>query len=105
MKQPSPSRTSWRYRLAIASRVLAALLGGYAVAALVSAALTLLLLQTGVATRAQAVVWTSLLSFTLYTAAALWVFATRSAARAWAGLCAVAVPCALLLWLWPLGPA
>ncbi|QMV75083.1 iron transporter [Comamonas piscis] len=105
MKHKPHPVTGWRYRLAVASRVLAALLGGYAVAALISAALTVLLLQTGMATRPQAVVWTSLLSFALYAAAAIWVFATRSATRAWTVLCAVAAPCALLLWRWPLGAA
>lgn len=105
MKHKPHPVTGWRYRLSVASRVLAALLGGYAVAALISAALTVLLLQTGMATRPQAVVWTSLLSFALYAAAAIWVFATHSATRAWALLCAVATLCALPLWLWPLGPA
>lgn len=105
MKQKTHPHTGWRYRLAVASRVLAALLGGYAVAALISAALTVLLLQTDMATRPEAVVWTSLLSFAWYAVAAISVFATRSATRAWAVLCAVAAVCALPLWLWPLGPA
>lgn len=89
------------WRCSVASRVLAAGLGGYAVAALATSALTLVAVQTALMARADAVLWASLASFAFYTGAALWVFAARSAVRAWAGLAAVCVPCAALLWLWP----
>jgi hypothetical protein len=36
--------------------------------------------------RADAVMASTLFSFTVYTCAVLWVFAARSAARAWLGL-------------------
>lgn len=89
-----------RYRWAVASRVLAASVGGYAVAALVSSVFTLVWVQLGGGARADAVLWASLCSFALYAGVAIAVFAARSATRAWAGLCAVALPCALLLWQW-----
>lgn len=89
-----------RDRWAVASRVLAASVGGYAAAALLSSALALGMVRWGGVSRADAVLWTSLGSFALYTAVAVAVFAARSATRAWWGLCAVALPCALLLWRW-----
>lgn len=90
------------YRWGVASRVLAAGLGGYALAALGSSALALLLVRASLLARADAVLWSSLLSFALYAVAALWVFSARSATRAWAGLGAACAPCAALLWLWPM---
>lgn len=91
----------------IASRVLAASVGGYAVAALVSSALTLALVRMGGAARADAVVWASVCSFALYTGVAIGVFAARSAGRAWAGLAlaaAVAAGALLALGAWQPGP-
>jgi hypothetical protein len=96
---PTAPAAAWRW--SVASRVLAAGLGGYAVAALATSALTLLLVRTGLMARADAVLWMSLASFALYTVAALWVFAARSATRAWLGLAGWCLPCAALLWLWP----
>lgn len=69
------------------SRILAALFGGYAVAALTSVA-TLALPMS----KPQGVLTGMLLSFIVYTAAVIWVFAVRSARRAWAGLLIVAIP-------------
>ncbi|MET1115880.1 MAG: DUF3649 domain-containing protein [Comamonas sp.] len=93
-------RKSAAWRWSVASRVLAAGLGGYAVAALGASAFTLLMVRMSLMARADAVLWASFASFAVYTFAALWVFATRSATRAWAGLAAVGAPCAALLWLW-----
>lgn len=73
---------SLRYRLAVASRVVAAIVGGYGLAASATALLSLLLPLT----RADAVITATLLSFTVYTCAALWVFATRNAWHAWLGV-------------------
>ena len=71
-----------RYRLGVASRAMAAILGGYALAAASTAVLSLVLPLT----RVDAVMTATLLSFTIYTCAAIWVFAARDALRAWLGI-------------------
>jgi hypothetical protein len=76
-----------KYRLSVASRAIAAIGGGYAVAALSTALLASLLPMT----RSDAVITATLLSFTVYTCAAIWVFAARSAWHAWLGLVAPGV--------------
>lgn len=84
------------YRWAVASRVVAATFGGYAL----SAAATVLVALLWPAPLAQAVLWATMLSFTVYTVVIVWVFTTRSAARAWAGvLIGAAVLSALAWWL------
>lgn len=84
------------YRWAVASRVVAATFGGYAL----SAAATVLVALLWPAPLAQAVLWATMLSFTVYTVVIVWVFTTRSAARAWAGvLIGTAVLSALAWWL------
>src|SRR3990167_8114645 len=70
------------YRLAVTSRVLAAVLGGYIVAALASVSLSSWLPMS----RAEAVVTGMMSSFLAYLIAVLWCFACRSAWRAWFGL-------------------
>jgi hypothetical protein len=70
------------YRLAVTSRVLAAVLGGYLVAALASVSLSLWLPMA----RAEAVVTGMMTSFLAYLVAVLWCFACRSAWQAWLGL-------------------
>ncbi|WP_025131665.1 DUF3649 domain-containing protein [Pseudomonas sp. PH1b] len=70
------------YRLAVASRVCAAVLGGYLLAALSSVCLTLLLPLP----RADAVISGMMTSFLFYLVAVLWCFACRSAWQAWLGL-------------------
>lgn len=63
-------------------RIVAAVLGGYALANLLP--LTLVgLLPMG---RADAVMTALLLSFAVYVGAILWAFSTRSPLRAWVGL-------------------
>lgn len=94
------SRTSGvlvRYRLGVFSRVLAATLGGYVVASLMSVALALSLPLLSGASRADAVMVATMLSFLVYTVVALWVFCARSAWRAWIGLGGVAVFMGLLV--------
>jgi hypothetical protein len=76
------------------SRLLAAIAGGYALAALVSVAA--LALPIG---KPQAVLAGMLVSFAVYAGAVIWVFAARSARRAWAGLLLAALP--LLAAAWP----
>lgn len=70
------------YRLAVVSRIVAALAGGYLLASLANVALSLLLPLA----RAEAVVSGMMLSFLVLLVAILWCFACRSATRAWLGL-------------------
>ena len=70
------------YHLGVASRGVAAIAGGYVLAALA----TMLLSVSLPMARSEAVMTATLLSFTIYTCAVLWVFATGSALRAWLGL-------------------
>lgn len=79
-------RPSIHYRLAVASRATAAVLGGYAVAALATGCLSLALVRWAGMVRAEAVVTATMLSFVWYVLAVIWVFVARSAVRAWAGL-------------------
>lgn len=81
------------YRVAVASRALAAIVGGYALAAMATGCLSLALVHGAGLPRAEAVLTATLLSFLWYGVAVVWVFAVDSAWRAWLGLLA---PCALL---------
>jgi hypothetical protein len=83
------------YRLAVASRAVAAIVGGYALTALATFALAIFLPLT----RAEASMTATLLSFVIYTCAVIWVFATRTAWRAWAGIVAPAVVLGALIGL------
>jgi len=75
------------------SRIVAALFGGYALAALSSVAVLALPLS-----KPQAVLTGMLASFAIYAGAAIWVFAVRSALKAWTGLIMVAVALLPLAW-------
>ena len=77
----------------LVSRIVAALVGGYALAALFSVAVLALPLS-----RPQAVLTGMLASFAIYAGAVIWVFAVRSALKAWAGLIIVAAPLVPLAW-------
>lgn len=83
-----------RYRWGVASRAVAAAVGGYVLAAVATRLLSLL----WPAPPAQAVMWATMLSFAIYAVAALWVFATRSAGRAWCGIIGVTVVMAVCVW-------
>lgn len=83
------------YRLAVASRALAAIVGGYVLTALAITALAIFLPMP----RSEASMTATLLSFVIYTCVVLWVFATRSATRAWLGIVAPAVVLGALVWL------
>ena len=83
------------YRWAVASRVCAAALGGYALTSVLTIALALLWpLPKG-----QALLASTLLSFTLYAGAVIWVFSVRSLLRAWLGMLLPALLIGLLCWL------
>ncbi|WP_454711654.1 DUF3649 domain-containing protein [Cupriavidus nantongensis] len=88
--------SGWRYRAGVGARAVAAIAGGYALAALATAVLALFLPMA----RHDAVTAATLLSFAIYAGAAVWVFAVRSAWRACAGL---ALPAALLAAMLALG--
>ncbi len=75
------------------SRIIAALVGGYALAALFSVAVLALPLS-----KPQAVLTGTLASFAIYAGAVIWVFAVRSALKAWVGLLIVAAPLVPLAW-------
>lgn len=77
------------YRLAVTSRVLAAVFGGYLLASAASVCISLWLPLS----RSDAVLSGMLSSFVFYLLAVLWCFACRSAWRAWFG---VLVPSAVL---------
>ncbi len=77
----------------LVSRIVAALFGGYALAALSSVAVLALPMS-----KPQAVLTGMLASFLIYAAAVIWVFAVRSALKAWLGLIIVAVPLSLAAW-------
>lgn len=73
------NRTETNKRWNIASRVLAALIGGYATAYAVTAFLAVYLPLA----RPDRVVFSSLASFAVWTAMVIYVFAARSVTRVW----------------------
>lgn len=90
MAKPQPHPSPASFRLAVASRTLAAVAGGYALSAAASAAASVALPME----RAQAVITALLLSFVIYTVAVMWAFSTRSATRAWLGIAVPTLACA-----------
>ena len=78
-----PVRADGRYRLAVASRAVAAIGGGYALAAGLAAALSLALAQC--MPRAEAVLAATMLAWPAYAMAAGWAFYARTAWGAWGG--------------------
>lgn len=93
---PNGRATPWG---TIASRVLAGLPGSYAVAALGASALAVSWPGLGLGTRAEGVQAAGLLSFALYTGAAIWCFAARSARHAWLGLAGAGLACGAVILL------
>ncbi|WP_342104348.1 iron transporter [Methylobacterium sp. SI9] len=83
------------YRLAVAGRVLMAGIGGYAVAALASALLALILPGA----RAEAVSAALVASFAIMAAAVVWVFAAPTLGRAALGLGFATAVLIAALWL------
>jgi hypothetical protein len=87
-----------RRRWSLASRVLAASVGGYALTSLLTLALPLALASFGI-NQAQTLLATTTWSFLAYAGIIMAVFHARSAARAWAWLTASALPLGLAVWL------
>jgi len=97
MAKSGAPNTGARYRLIVASRVLAAGVGGYALTSLTAADLALLLSHLGAASRAEGVLIATQWSFAVYATIVVWAFAARSALRVWVGLLLAGIAlCALL---------
>jgi len=90
-----PKKTSTRHRFAVASRVLAAVAGGYALAAGFTIAAALALRELP---REEAVMLATLPSFMIWAGAVVWVFSARTALRAWVGVLVPGVLCTLAIW-------
>ena len=84
-----------RYRWRVASRVLAAVVGGYAL----TSAVTVLLALLWPLPKAEAVLASSMLSFALYVGMLVWIFAARRLWVVWLGLILATAVCAGLSWL------
>ena len=82
----APTRT--RHRLAVASRVLAAGVAGFALTSAATVAGTALLVHVAGWPRAHAVATSTVPAFALYAGVIVWVFAQASLARIWTVLTA-----------------
>ncbi|PVZ26138.1 Protein of unknown function [Pseudomonas sp. URIL14HWK12:I9] len=76
------AEVSLRYRLAVTSRIVAAIVGGYLVAVLASLCVSWGLPMA----RLQAVMTAMMISFVVWLVAVIWCFACASATRAWLGV-------------------
>jgi uncharacterized BrkB/YihY/UPF0761 family membrane protein len=95
--------TALRYRLNVGSRALAAVGGGYALAAGVTATLALALKNSG--PREDVILLATLPSFLVWAVAVVWAFSARSAWRAWAGVAIPGAVVAAALWFLSSGGA
>ena len=96
MSKNIPLPASYRWR--VASRSVAAIFGGYLLAAAWAACMSLWLQKTGMA-RVDAVTTATMSSFVIHLCAALWVFAVGSTRRAWTGVALSAALLAAGTWL------
>jgi len=80
------------YRWSIASRFVAAALGGYALVSLLQVAFIALL----PAAFFKSLLFASQTGYLYWTGIIIWCFATRTARRAWLGIIVVALPLALI---------
>lgn len=85
-----------RHRWSVASRVLAAVVGGYIVTSLMTLALTLALTWIGTS-QAEALMASTIASFLVYAAIVMAAFHVRTASRAWMGLVLAAIPCGAII--------
>lgn len=83
-----------KLRLSVAARAVASIVGGYALASLASAAITLALPLP----REEAVLAGGMAAFILYPVIAIGAFLASSARRAWLGLIVPAALLAALVW-------
>lgn len=99
MREKAGGPTAAAQRWQVVARLLAAVVGGYALANLLSLALVGLLPMT----RADKVMTAILLGFVVQACAVLWAFAGRSAGRVWRVMAVWLVAAALLLYLQGIG--
>lgn len=89
--------TGVRHRFGVAGRALAAIVGGYALAAAFTAAVALAMRASP---KEEAIYLATIPSFLLWAGAVVWSFAARTALRAWLGVVLPAVACgAVFLYL------
>ncbi|CAA0119571.1 hypothetical protein [Zhongshania aliphaticivorans] len=88
-------RQSSHYRWMVVSRVLAAVVGGYALA---SSAMVLLALLWPLP-KAEAVAASTMLSFLLYALIIIWIFTVKRLKTVWLGLIFSTAVCSGLSWL------
>lgn len=88
--------SSARYRWSVASRALAAIVGGYALTSLLTIALSELLPRWGME-QAQVVLLSAVMSFLVFAAIIMAVFHTRTASRAWLWLTAASVTLGIII--------
>lgn len=94
--RPSPRRTiPLSYRLGVLSRLLAALLGGYAVCTLLSLSIVLL---DRAAPREEAIAAGNVPAFIAFAGCIIWAFVASTATRAWLGISLPAALLGLLVW-------
>lgn len=86
--------TGWRHRLAVGSRTVAAIVGGYVLAALFTTTVALL----AHAPREEAALLGAVPSFLIFAGAIIWAFTARTAGRAWAGIALPTLILAALTW-------
>lgn len=86
------------YRARVASRAVAAIGGGYALAAASAAAGAVGFQYLGMA-RVDATMAATMLAFVVYAVAAMWAFGCATAVRAWLGIALPAGGLALLAWV------
>jgi hypothetical protein len=94
MTQTAP-QAGLTYRIAVLARSLAAIAGGFAIAAAMGWLIAALLTATGLQARAPAVHTGTLLSWLIWSCAAMWAFHARTVTLAWAWLIGPAIVAAL----------
>lgn len=82
-------------RLGVASRIVAAVAGGYAFANVIG----IFLVRALPSAKAETALAMTLASFAVYAAAIIWTFAARSARIAWLGLLVPTLVLGALVWL------
>jgi len=98
MTTRTAERRGWRYRSNVAARVVAATVGGYAVAVCLSMAVARMFPMA----RIDAVIVGTLLAFLAVPGVAIWAALARGPLRAWAGVVAAIALFGGLAWL--IGP-
>lgn len=83
-----------RYRWSVASRVLAAVIGGYSL----TSAATVLLALVWPLPQADAILAATMLSFILYVGILVWIFSVKRLQTIWLGLFIMTVICLGLSW-------